>query len=86
MSSQSVVVPNVTLTLDQLLAAIRQLDEPARVQVAKALLVTEMDAKLSALIARLAEREPADDIDDDVINAEIISCHISMHIIQANLC
>ena len=71
MSSQSVVVPNVTLTLDQLLAAVQQLDEPARVQVAKALLATEMDAKLSALIARLAEREPADDIDDDVINAEI---------------
>ena len=69
MSSQSVIVPNVTLTLDQLLAAIQQLDEPARVQVAKALLATEMDSKLSALIARLAEREPADDIDDAELDA-----------------
>ena len=71
MSSRSVTVPNVTLTLDQLLAAIRQLDAPARQEVAQALVATELDANLAALIRRLAEREPADDITDAVVNAEI---------------
>lgn len=72
MTSQSLVtVPNVTLTLDQLLIAIKQLDEPARVQVAKTLLQTEMDNKLSALIRRLAERQPPPNITDQVINAEV---------------
>jgi hypothetical protein len=73
MSSPSpvVTVPNVTLTLDQLLEAIRQLDETARIQVAKALLDTELDTKLAALIRRLAERQPADDISDAMVNAEV---------------
>ena len=72
MASESitVTVPNVTLTLDQLLAAIRQLDGPARQEVARALLATELDAKLSSLIGRLARREPADDVTDDVVDAE----------------
>ncbi len=69
--SSTVNVPNVTLTLDQLLAAIRQLDEPGRKEVAQVLLATELDAKLAALLARLAEHAPAEDISDDVINAEI---------------
>jgi hypothetical protein len=77
MSSQAIIVPNVTLTLEQLLAAIRELDEPARVQVAEILLATEMDSKLSALIARLAKRKPARDISDDVINAEIYAARQS---------
>jgi len=62
---------NVTLTLDQLLTAIRQLDEPARTQVAQALLETDLDTKFAALIRRLAEREPATGISDEIINAEI---------------
>lgn len=66
-----VVTADVTLTLDQLLAAIRQLDEPARLKVAQALLASDNDASLTALIRRLAEREPADDISDAVIGAEI---------------
>jgi hypothetical protein len=69
--SLTVTVPNVTLTLEQLLAAIRQLDEPARKEVAQVLLETDSDAKLASLIARLAGREPADDVSDDEINAEI---------------
>jgi hypothetical protein len=71
-SSQTVVtIPNVSLTLDQLLVAVRQLDESARVQVAKALLETDLDAKLLALIRRLAERKPPEEISDALINAEI---------------
>jgi hypothetical protein len=72
MASRSIVVTaNVTLTLDQLLEAIQQLDEPTRVEVARALLAADGNAKLAALIGRLAEREPADDISDAAINAEI---------------
>ena len=72
MASQSVVVTaNVTLTLDQLLQAIQQLDEPTRLKVAQALLAADSGGKLAALIGRLAEREPADDISDAAINAEI---------------
>ena len=69
--STTVNVPNVTLTLDQLLAAIRQLDEPSRKEVARVLLATELDAKLAALLSRLAEGAPADDVSDNDINVEI---------------
>lgn len=71
MSSSPVIVANVTLTLDQLLDAVRQLDEPARIRLARALLAADADAHLAALIGRLAAREPADDIGDAVINAEV---------------
>jgi hypothetical protein len=74
MATQSLItVPSVTLTLDQLLTAIKQLDEPARVQIAKTLLQTEMDNKLSALIRRLAKRQPPANITDQIINAEVKS-------------
>lgn len=66
----TVTVPNVALTLDQLLGAIRQLDDLARVRVAETLLETEMDAKLTALLQRLTERQPATIADAD-IHAEI---------------
>ncbi len=66
-----VTVPNVTLTLDQLLDAIRQLDRSARVKVAEVLLESEMDAKMTALLRRLAERNPADNISDSVIATEV---------------
>lgn len=72
MSAQTinVTIPSVTLTLDQLLTVVKQLNEPARVQVALALLETEMDSKLSALIRRLVEKQPVD-VSDDAINAEV---------------
>jgi hypothetical protein len=71
-TSQIVVtVPNVSLTLDQLLTAIRQLDESARVQVAQALLETDLNPKMAALIRRLADRRPADKISDALINEEV---------------
>lgn len=72
-SAQSiqVTVPNVTLTLDQLLAAIRQLDEHSLSQVAQVVLEIDRDARLVELIQRLNERAPADDVSDDLINAEV---------------
>lgn len=73
MTSQSVSVPvaNIALTLDQVIEAVRQLDPDSRVRVAQELLTTHLDHKLDALIRHLAEREPADDISDDEINAEV---------------
>ncbi|MBI1802242.1 MAG: hypothetical protein HY259_08065 [Chloroflexi bacterium] len=61
----------VNLTLDQVLAAVKQLDGAARAQVARVLLETELDTRLGALIRRLAEREPADAISDEIIQDEI---------------
>jgi len=62
-------IPNITL--NELLRAIRRLDQSARAQVAQVLLETELDSNLSALLYRLAEREPADEMSDEMINAEI---------------
>jgi hypothetical protein len=53
------------------LELIRQLDSSARIQVAQLLLETELDLRLETLIRRLAEREPADDITDTMIDDEV---------------
>ncbi len=73
MSLQSMVItiPNVKLSLDQFLSAIRELDEQARIQVAQVLVETQMDAELADLIGQLARTAPADDIRDADIEAEI---------------
>ncbi len=72
MSSQGVVkIPEVELTLDQLVGAIRQLDPVARSEIAKALVETELDARMTALIQNLDRMEPAEDITSDVIAAEV---------------
>jgi hypothetical protein len=57
--TSTVTVPNVAITLDQLLGAIRQLDEAVRSRVAETLLETAMDTQLTALLQRLAARPPA---------------------------
>ena len=72
MSSQRVVrISEVELTLDQLVRAIRQLDPAARSEIAKALLETELDSELASLIGSLNRREPAEDITDADIVAEV---------------
>lgn len=73
MTSEStlITIPNVKLSVDQLLAAIRQLDESSRVEVARVLVATKMDAELADLIGQLAGTPPADDIGDAEIDAEI---------------
>ena len=70
MSTKSPTV-KVSLTLDQVLELIRQLDSSARIQVAQLLLETELDLRLETLIRRLAEREPADDITGTMIDDEV---------------
>ena len=73
MTLQSTVIriPEVKLTVDQLLNAVRQLDDASRVQLARVLMETEMDAKLASLIEKLAKTTPADDVSDEDIEAEI---------------
>ena len=73
MSLQSTVIriPEVKLTVDQLLKVVRQLDDASRIQVARVLMETEMDAKLASLIEKLAKTTPADDVSDEDIEAEI---------------
>ncbi|HEY3289465.1 MAG TPA: hypothetical protein VGK87_04995 [Anaerolineae bacterium] len=71
--SVRVTIPNVTLSLDQLLVAIRQLDERSLSQIAQAILEKDRDVRLIELIRRLSQRDTAltTDVSDDVINAEV---------------
>ena len=69
-SMTSVTVPKVELPLDQSVTAIRQLEPGARSVIAKALLETEMDARMAELIKSLSSRPSADDIADaDIVAA-----------------
>ena len=71
MHSTHIIIPEVKLTIDQLLKAVRQLDDASRIQLARVLMETEMDAKLANLIESLANSAPADDVSDEDIKAEI---------------
>jgi len=57
--------------LDQFVAVIRQLEPDARSAVTKALMETELDACMAALIESLARRRSGDDITDAEIVAEV---------------
>ena len=70
-SMTTVTIPQVELTLDQLVAAIRQLEPNARSEIARALVETELDTRMAELIRRLANRPPADDITDADVVAEV---------------
>jgi len=63
--------PSPKLSLEQVLAFIRGLDEAARSQVAQALAECEMDARFEKLIRRLAGKKPGEEISDVEIQAEI---------------
>jgi hypothetical protein len=71
LQSTVITIPEVKLTVDQLLKVVRQLDDASRVQLAQVLMETEMDAKLASLIEKLAKITPADDFSDEDIEAEI---------------
>lgn len=71
MLTRTVVIPNVQLTLEQLIGAIRQLDPDARSKIAQALLDGEMDERFEKLVKRLADKPPVTEITDDEINAEV---------------
>lgn len=67
----TVTIPKVELSVDQLVAAIRQLEPRTRLEIAKALVETESDARMAELIRRLASRPAAEDISDADIVAEV---------------
>jgi len=71
LQSTVITIPEVKLTVDQLLKVVRQLDDASRIQLARVLMETEMDAKLVSLIEKLAKTMPADDVSDEDIEAEI---------------
>jgi hypothetical protein len=67
----TVTIPKVELSVDQLVAAVRQLEPRMRLGIAKALVETELDMRMAELIHRLASRPAADDISDADIVAEV---------------
>ncbi|MCB8943743.1 MAG: hypothetical protein H6658_08305 [Ardenticatenaceae bacterium] len=71
MSTTTVTIPNVQLTIEQLITAVRQLEPDARSRVAQALLAEDMDERFAQLIERLAKKVPVADITDEDINEEI---------------
>ena len=70
-SMRTITIPEVELSLDQLVTAIRQLEPVARSETAKALMETELDARMAELIKSLASRPAADDVTDADIVSEV---------------
>lgn len=81
MSSSTVTIPNVKvqLTVDQLLAAVRQLEPRDRARVARAITDAELDIELAQLIAELYSQPPITDISDADILAEIRAVRQKVH-------
>ena len=78
-TSSTITIPNVQLTLDELIGVVRQLDVESRTKVAQALISDDMDTKFGQLIQRLAEKEAITDISDEDINAEINAVRRQQH-------
>jgi hypothetical protein len=70
-SMRTITIPEVELSLDQLVTAIRQLEPVARSEIAKALMETELDARMAELIKSLVSRPAADDVTDADIVSEV---------------
>ncbi len=70
-SMRTITIPEVKLTLDQLVTAIRQMEPAARSEIAKALMETELDVRMAELIHSLANRPAADDVTDADIVSEV---------------
>ncbi|MGD1899584.1 MAG: hypothetical protein ACFB16_21895 [Phormidesmis sp.] len=62
---------SVSITLEQLITAIQQLQPSERTQIAQALIKTELQSGLERLIQELYAQPPADHITDADIVAEI---------------
>jgi hypothetical protein len=62
---------SIPITLEQLIAAVQQLQPDERAQVARALIQVDLRSDLKALIQELYAQPPADDITDNDIMAEI---------------
>lgn len=62
---------SVPITLEQLILAVQNLQPEERMQVARALVQSELASDLTALIRELYAESPIDDISDEDIMAEI---------------
>lgn len=62
---------SIPITLEQLIAAVQQLQPDERAQLAEALVQAGLRSDLTALIQELYAQSPADDITDGDIMAEI---------------
>ena len=62
---------SVPITLEQLILAVQTLQPEERMQVARALVQSELTSDLTALIQALYSESPADDVSDEDIMAEI---------------
>ena len=70
-AAAEIIVPHVRIGYDDLLAAIRQLDELGRAKIARVLLETKMDDEMSSLLKELSEAPHHDDINEAEIRAEV---------------
>ena len=73
MRSATITIPDVKvqLSVEQLIAAARQLDPMERAELARALADDDLDAELTQLIAELYDQPPVDEISDDDILTEV---------------
>ena len=62
---------SISISVEQLVAAIQQLQPDERAQVASALVQAGLRSDLTALIQELYAKPPVDDITDDDIMAEV---------------
>jgi hypothetical protein len=76
---KTITIPQVELSLDQLVAAIRQLEPAARSEIAKALMDAELDARMAELIQSLSSRPAADDVTDADIVTEVNAVREQRH-------
>jgi hypothetical protein len=66
-----ITIPEIKLSLDQLLAVVRGLDPVSKARVARVLAETEMDSRLDTLIHTLASRTSTEPLTDLEIQAEV---------------
>lgn len=73
MTIATITIPDVQvqLSVEQLIAAARQLEPMERAELARALADDELDAELTQLIAELYDQPPVDEISDDDILTEV---------------
>jgi phage gp16-like protein len=75
----TVTIPNVQLTLDELIGVVRTLNPEARSKMAQALITDDMDERFARLIQRLTDKTPVTDISNAEINEEIRAVRRQRH-------
>ncbi|MFP4413742.1 hypothetical protein [Coleofasciculus sp.] len=70
---------SIPITLEQLIAAVQQLQPEERAKVAQALIQVDLCSDLTALIQELYAEPPVEDITDDEIMAEVKAVRQTSH-------